>query len=93
LTQSLMGFHVMPENTTPFCIVNNCKVAGTGFEPPQKNPDFSGISENHSAKYSALKDGGVTMPPELGEILEVWDSLSPQQKEAFRRFVNGQQGE
>jgi len=68
-------------------------VAGTGFEPPQKNPDFSGISENHSAKYSALKDGGVTMPPELGEILEVWDSLSPQQKEAFRRFVNGQQGE
>jgi len=93
LTQSLMGFHVMPENTTPFCIVNNCKVAGTGFEPPQKNPDFSGISENHSAKYSALKDGGVTIPPELGEILEVWDSLSPQQKEAFRRFVNGQQGE
>jgi len=67
-------------------------LAEAGLEPPQKNPDFSGIFENHSAKYSALKDGGVTMPPELGEILEVWDSLSPQQKEAFRRFVNGQQG-
>jgi len=68
-------------------------LAEAGLEPPQKNPDFSGISENHSAKYSALKDGGVAIPPELGEILEVWDSLSPQQKEAFRRFVNGQQGD
>jgi len=33
------------------------------------------------------------MPPELGKILELWGSLSPDQKEAFWRFVKDQAGD
>jgi hypothetical protein len=93
LTQTLVEFQVTPSFAAPFQIVQNCIMGDTGLEPPQKNPGFSGIFENHSAKYSALKDGGVAIPPELGEILEVWDSLPEELKEAFRRFVNGQHGD